>query len=159
MLLCVFGCIVEAKLTIIVNKKIDENQMGEYERPAIQRWIKRVEGSNSKKIKLIFTPPCIIKLTFTIIKKNISLKIYKKYTNSKKIEDYLCKLPFTYTIREMIFFLIQFNSSIKIYMNNSTSSNAYYYLIQLNNRGLCFLFLFLSIISERKNKQNLHFKA
>ena len=48
-LLCVFGCIVEAKLTIIVNNKIDENQMGEYERPAIQRWIKRVEGSNSKK--------------------------------------------------------------------------------------------------------------
>lgn len=79
--------------------------MGEYERPAIQRWIKRVEGSNNKKIKLIFTPPCIIKLAFTIIKKNISLKIYKKYTNySKKIEDYLCKLAFTYTKREMIFF-------------------------------------------------------
>ena len=55
----------------------------------IQRWIKRVEGRNNKKIKLIFTPPCIIKLTFTIIKKNISLKIYKKYTNSKKIEYYL----------------------------------------------------------------------
>ena len=48
-LLCVFGCIAEAKVTIIVNKKIDENQMGEYERPAIQKWIKRVEGSNSKK--------------------------------------------------------------------------------------------------------------
>ena len=102
----VFGCIVEAKLTIIVNNKIDENQMGEYERPAIQRWIKRVEGSNNKKIKLIFTPPCIIKLTFTIIKKNISLKIYKKYTNSKETGDYLCKLAFTYTVREMIYFFI-----------------------------------------------------
>ena len=74
-LLCVFGCIVEAKLTIIVNNKIDENQMGKYERPAIQRWIKRVEGRNNKKIKSIFTPPCIIKLTFTIIKKHWSQNI------------------------------------------------------------------------------------
>ena len=74
-LLCVFGCIVEAKLTIIVNNKIDENQMGEYERPAIQRWIKRVEGRNNKKIKSIFTLPCIIKLTFTIIKKHWSQNI------------------------------------------------------------------------------------
>lgn len=64
-----------------------------------------LKEETTKKIKLIFTPPCIIKLTFTIIKKNISLKIYKKYTNySKKIEDYLCKLAFTYTKREMIFF-------------------------------------------------------
>lgn len=64
------------------------------------------EGWRKKqqKIKLIFTPPCIIKLTFTIMKKNISLKIYKKYTNSKETEDYLCKLAFTYTVREMIFF-------------------------------------------------------
>ena len=106
--LCIWLCSGQAKLTIIVNNKIDENQMGEYERPAIQRWIKRVEGRNNKKIKLIFTPPCIIKLTFTIIKKNISLKIYKKYKNSKKIEDYLCKLAFTYTVREMIFFLYDF---------------------------------------------------
>ena len=47
--LCIWLCSGKAKLTIIVNNKIDENQMGEYERPAIQRWIKRVEGSKSKK--------------------------------------------------------------------------------------------------------------
>lgn len=85
-LLCVFGCIVEAKLTIIVNNKIDENQMGEYERPAIQRWIKRVEGSNSKKIKLIFTPPCIIKLTFTIIKKTLVSKYIRNMQKVKRLK-------------------------------------------------------------------------
>ena len=42
-------CSGQAKLTIIVNNKIDENQMGEYERPAIQRWIKRVKEVTTKK--------------------------------------------------------------------------------------------------------------
>ena len=41
-------CSGQAKLTIIVNNKIDENQMGEYERPAIQRWIKRVKEVTAK---------------------------------------------------------------------------------------------------------------
>ena len=84
--LCIWLCSGQAKLTIIVNNKIDENQMGEYERPAIQRWIKRVEGSNNKKIKLIFTPPCIIKLTFTIIKKTLVSKYIRNIQIVKRLK-------------------------------------------------------------------------
>lgn len=122
----------------------------------IQRWIKRVEGRNNKKIKLIFTPPCIIKLTFTIIKKNISLKIYKKYTNSKKIEYYLWKLAFTYTVREMIFLIHQLKFiwiTQPLAMLIITSYN------WTTGGFVFFSFSCRSYLRKKETNQNLHFRA